>query len=232
MNANPGNGPAGPVTTAAENNCAAAGAHYERDGARIYRESFAIIRAEADLSAVPADLEPVAVRMIHACGLTDLPAHLAWSPGAGTAARRALAGGAAVLCDSNMVAAGITRSRLPAANPVVCTLRDPRVHGLAESLGTTRSAAAVELWREHLAGAVVAIGNAPTALFRLLEMLAAGAPGPAAVIGVPVGFVGAAESKQALIAQAGGVPYLTVRGRRGGSALASAAVNALAGDPE
>jgi precorrin-8X/cobalt-precorrin-8 methylmutase len=131
-----------------------------------------------------------------------------------------------------MVAAGITRSRLPAANPVVCTLRDPRVPGLAEDLGTTRSAAAAELWREHLAGAVVAIGNAPTALFRLLEMLAAGAPRPAAVIGVPVGFVGAAESKQALIEQAGGVPYLTVRGRRGGSALASAAVNALAGDPE
>jgi precorrin-8X/cobalt-precorrin-8 methylmutase len=226
------NGPTGPVTTAGENTREAAGAPYERDGARIYRESFAIIRAEADLSAVPPDLEPVAVRMIHACGLTDLPAHLAWSPGAGAAARRALAGGAAVLCDSNMVAAGITRSRLPAANPVVCTLRDPRVPGLAESLGTTRSAAAVELWREHLAGAVVAIGNAPTALFRLLEMLAAGAPRPAAVIGVPVGFVGAAESKQALIAQAGGVPYLTVRGRRGGSALASAAVNALAGDPE
>jgi precorrin-8X/cobalt-precorrin-8 methylmutase len=226
------NGPTGPATAAGENTRAAAGVSYERDGARIYRESFAIIRAEADLSAVPPDLEPVAVRMIHACGLTDLPAHLAWSPGAGTAARRALAGGAAVLCDSNMVAAGITRSRLPAANPVVCTLRDPRVPGLAESLGTTRSAAAVELWREHLAGAVVAIGNAPTALFRLLEMLAAGGPRPAAVIGVPVGFVGAAESKQALIAQAGGVPYLTVRGRRGGSALASAAVNALAGDPE
>jgi len=221
----------GPAATSGEA-AGGTGPGYERDAARIYRESFAIIRAEADLSAVPPDLEPVAVRMIHACGLTDLPAHLAWSPGAGTAARRALAGGAAVLCDASMVAAGITRSRLPAGNQVVCTLRDPRVPGLAGSLGTTRSAAAVELWREHLAGAVVAIGNAPTALFRLLEMLAAGAPRPAAVIGVPVGFVGAAESKQALTEQAGGVPYLTVRGRRGGSALASAAVNALAGDPE
>jgi precorrin-8X/cobalt-precorrin-8 methylmutase len=170
--------------------------------------------------------------MIHACGMTDLPAHLAWSPGAGAAARGALAGGAAVLCDSAMVSAGITRSRLPAANPVICTLRDPRVPGLAARLGTTRSAAAVELWREHLAGAVVAIGNAPTALFRLMEMLGSGAPRPAAIIGVPVGFVGAAESKQALIAGADGVPYLTVRGRRGGSALAAAAVNALAGDRE
>jgi precorrin-8X/cobalt-precorrin-8 methylmutase len=205
---------------------------YERDGARIYRESFAIIRSEADLNAIPADLEPVAVRMIHACGLTDLPGHLAWSPGAGTAARQALAAGAAVLCDSGMLAAGITRSRLPAANPVVCTLRDPRVPELAATLGTTRSAAAVELWRGQLADAVAVIGNAPTALFHLLGMLAAGAPAPAAVIGMPVGFVGAAQAKQALIASAGGVPYLTVRGRRGGSALAAAAVNALAGEPE
>jgi precorrin-8X/cobalt-precorrin-8 methylmutase len=205
---------------------------YERDGARIYRESFAIIRAEADLSAIPADLEPVAVRMIHACGLTDLPGHLAWSAGAGSAARQALAAGAAVLCDSGMVAAGITRSRLPAANPVVCTLRDPQVPRLAAALGTTRSAAAVELWRGQLAGAVAVIGNAPTALFHLLEMLAAGAPAPAVIIGMPVGFVGAAQAKQALIASSGGVPYLAVRGRRGGSALAASAVNALAGEPE
>jgi precorrin-8X/cobalt-precorrin-8 methylmutase len=206
-----------------------AAAGYERDGARIYRQSFAIIRAEADLSAIPADLEHVAVRMIHACGMTNLPADLAWSDGVGTAARAALAGGAPVLCDAAMVAAGVTRSRLPAANEVLCTLGDPRVPGLAERLHTTRSAAAVELWRDHLDGAVVAVGNAPTALFRLLEVLADG-PKPAAVIGVPVGFVGAAESKEALAA--GPVPFLVVRGRRGGSAMASAAVNALAGDPE
>jgi precorrin-8X/cobalt-precorrin-8 methylmutase len=191
-----------------------------------------MIRAEADLSAVPADLEHVAVRMIHACGMTDLPADLAWSPGVGTAARAALAAGGTVICDSAMVAAGITRSRLPAANPVLCTLADPRVRELAAQLGTTRSAAAVELWRDHLDGAVVAVGNAPTALFRLLELVAAGAPAPAAVIGVPVGFVGAAESKAALAAGPGEIPYLIVRGRRGGSAIASAAVNALAGDPE
>jgi precorrin-8X/cobalt-precorrin-8 methylmutase len=206
-----------------------AGPGYQRDAARIYRESFAIIRAEADLRAVPPDLEPAVVRMIHACGMTDLPADLAWSPGVGAEARRALAGGAPVLCDSAMVAGGI---RLSAANRIVCTLRDPRVPELATRLGTTRSAAAVELWPGYLAGSVVAIGNAPTALFRLLELLEDGAPRPAAIIGVPVGFVGAAESKQALIARAGGVPYLTVRGRRGGSALAAAAVNALAGDPE
>jgi precorrin-8X/cobalt-precorrin-8 methylmutase len=204
---------------------------YEQDGAEIYRRSFALIRAEADLSAVPADLEAVAVRMIHACGMTDLPADLAWSDGVGAAGRAALAAGGPVLCDSAMVAAGITRSRLPAANQVICTLTDPRVPELAARLGTTRSAAAVELWRDHLDGAVVAVGNAPTALFRLLEILAAaGGPGPAAVIGVPVGFVGAAESKAALAASS--VPHLVVRGRRGGSAMASAAVNALAGKPE
>ena len=203
---------------------------YEQDGAEIYRRSFAIIRAEADLSAVPADLEHVAVRMIHACGMTDLPADLAWSDGVGTAARAALAAGRPVLCDSAMVAAGITRARLPAANQVICTLRDPGVAALAARLGTTRSAAAVDRWRDHLDGAVVAVGNAPTALFRLLENLAAGAPRPAAVIGVPVGFVGAAESKAALAASP--VPHLIVLGRRGGSAMASAAVNALAGEPE
>jgi precorrin-8X/cobalt-precorrin-8 methylmutase len=210
----------------------AAGARYERDGAQIYRASFAIIRAEADLRDVPPDLEPAVVRMIHACGMTDLPADLDWSPDVGSAARQALAGGAPILCDSVMVAEGITRSRLRAANPVVCTLRDPRVPGLAARLRSTRSAAAVELWQDRLAGSVVAIGNAPTALFHLLEMLEAGAPRPAAIIGVPVGFVGAAESKQALAAHPGGVPYLIVRGRRGGSALAAAAVNALAGEPQ
>jgi precorrin-8X/cobalt-precorrin-8 methylmutase len=208
------------------------GLAYERDGARIYRQSFAIIRAEADLSAIPPDLEPAVVRMIHACGMTDLPADVAWSPGAGTAARAALAGGAPVLCDSVMVAGGITRSRLPAGNAVVCTLPDPAVPELADRLGTTRSAAATDLWRDQLDGAVVAIGNAPTALFRLLELLAAGAPRPAVVIGIPVGFVGAAESKLALAARAGDVPYLTVHGRRGGSAMTAAAVNALASDPE
>jgi precorrin-8X/cobalt-precorrin-8 methylmutase len=205
---------------------------YERDGAAIYRESFAIIRSEADLSAVPADLEPAVVRMIHACGMTDLPADVAWSPGVGAAARSALARGAPVLCDSVMVAGGITRSRLRAGNPVVCTLRDGRVPDLAARLRTTRSAAAVDLWRDQLAGSVVAIGNAPTALFRLLELLEAGAQRPAAIIGIPVGFVGAAESKQALARRSCGVPYLTVHGRRGGSAMAAAAVNALAGDPE
>ena len=206
------------------------GAGYEQDGAAIYRQSFAMIRAEADLSAVPADLEHVAVRLIHACGMTDLPADLAWSDGVGTAARDALARGAAVLCDTAMVAAGITRSRLRAGNPVVCTLADPRVAELAGRLGTTRSAAAVRLWPEHLGGAVVAVGNAPTALYALLELIDAGAPAPAAVLGLPVGFVGAAESKAALAGS--GLPHLVVHGRRGGSAMASAAVNALAGAPE
>jgi precorrin-8X/cobalt-precorrin-8 methylmutase len=201
---------------------------YERDGARIYRESFAIIRAEADLSAIPADLEPAVVRMIHACGMTDLPADIDFSPGAGTAARAALAGGAPVLCDSVMVAGGITRSRLAAGNPVVCTLADERVPELAARLGTTRSAAALQLWTGQLDGAVVAIGNAPTALFALLELLDNGAPRPAVILGIPVGFVGAAESKEALMRNAHGIPWLTVRGRMGGSAMTAAAVNALA----
>jgi precorrin-8X/cobalt-precorrin-8 methylmutase len=205
---------------------------YERDGAAIYRASFATIRREADLSAVPPDLERVAVRMIHACGMTDLVDDLAWSAGFAARAEAALTGGAPVLCDASMVAAGVTRSRLPAGNEVVCTLRDPRVAGLAEELGTTRTAAAVELWRDRLDGALVAVGNAPTALFHLLEMVAAGAPRPAAVIGVPVGFVGAAESKAALAADPLRLEFLVVHGRRGGSAIASAAVNALASRTE
>jgi precorrin-8X/cobalt-precorrin-8 methylmutase len=205
---------------------------YERDGAAIYRASFATIRREADLSAVPADLERVAVRMIHACGMTDLVNDLAWSAGFAASAEAALAAGAPVLCDASMVAAGVTRSRLPAANDVLCTLPDPRVARLAEELGTTRTAAAVELWRDRLDGALVAVGNAPTALFHLLEMVAAGAPRPAAVIGVPVGFVGAAESKAALARDQLELEFLVVHGRRGGSAIASAAVNALASRAE
>ena len=205
---------------------------YERDGAAIYRESFAIIRREADLSRVPADLERVAVRMIHACGMTDLVGDLAWSAGFAGQAEAALQAGAPVLCDSSMVAAGVTRSRLPAGNDVLCTLRDPRTPGLAAELGTTRTAASVELWRDRLDGALVAVGNAPTALFHLLDILAAGAPSPAAVIGVPVGFVGAAESKAALAGNSLRLEFLTLHGRRGGSAIASAAVNALASRAE
>jgi precorrin-8X/cobalt-precorrin-8 methylmutase len=205
---------------------------YERDGAAIYRASFATIRREADLSGVPPALEPVAVRMIHACGMTDLVRDLAWSPDFAAEARAALAAGAPVLCDASMVAAGITRSRLAAGNEVLCTLPDPRTPALAAQLGNTRAAAAVELWRGRLGGAVVAVGNAPTALFHLLEMVAAGAPRPAAVVGVPVGFVGAAESKEALAAHPLRLPFLVVHGRRGGSAIASAAVNALASRTE
>ena len=205
---------------------------YERDGAAIYRASFATIRREADLSGMPPTLERVAVRMMHACGMTDLVDDLAWSAGFAGQAEAALAAGAPVLCDSSMVAAGITRSRLPAANDVLCTLRDPRTPELAKQLGTTRTAASVELWRDRLDGALVAVGNAPTALFHLLEIVAAGAPRPAAVIGVPVGFVGAAESKAALAGSPLGLEFLTVHGRRGGSAIASAAVNALASAAE
>jgi len=205
---------------------------YERDGAAIYRESFATIRREADLSGVPPGLERVAVRMMHACGMTDLVDDLAWSAGFAKQAEAALKAGAPVFCDSSMVAAGITRSRLPAGNDVLCTLRDPRTPDLAKQLGTTRTAASVELWRDRLDGALVAVGNAPTALFHLLEMVAAGAPRPAAVIGVPVGFVGAAESKAALAGSPLGLEFLTVHGRRGGSAIASAAVNALASRAE
>ena len=203
---------------------------YVRDGAEIYRRSFATIRAEADLSGLPADVARVAVRMIHACGMVDLAADIGFSTGVVNAARKALLNGAPILCDAQMVASGVTRKRLPADNPVICTLRDPAVPGLAEQLGTTRSAAAMDLWLDHLDGAVVAIGNAPTALFRLLEMVAAGAPRPAAVIGIPVGFIGAAESKDALAAS--DLDHLVVRGRRGGSAITAAAVNALASEDE
>ncbi len=205
---------------------------YIRDGAAIYRQSFATIRAEADLSAIPDDLKPVAVRVIHACGMVDAAQDLLFSADVGSAARAALRAGAPILCDSEMVAHGVTRARLPADNRVVCTLRDPAVPDLARSIGNTRSAAALDLWGDRLGGSVVAIGNAPTALFYLLELLAAGAPKPAAILGFPVGFVGAMESKDALAENPFGVPYLAIRGRRGGSAMAAAAVNALASDVE
>ena len=206
------------------------GFDYVRDGAEIYRRSFATIRAEAELDRFPVDVAQVVVRMIHACGMTDLPRDIAYSAGVIAHARAALRGGAPVLCDANMVAAGITRSRLPAGNEVVCTLGDPATAALAERLGTTRSAAAVDLWADRLDGAVVAIGNAPTALFRLLEITGPGGPRPAAVIGIPVGFVGAAESKQALAES--GLEHLVVHGRRGGSAMTAAAVNAIASEAE
>lgn len=205
---------------------------YIRDGQEIYRHSFSIIRAEANLSGIPADLEKLAVRVIHACGMVDVVEDLRFSPGAGTAGRQALAKGAPILCDARMVAEGITRARLPANNPVICTLNNDGVPDLARELGNTRSAVALEHWREHLEGAVVVIGNAPTALFYLLEMLDAGAPKPALILGFPVGFVGAAESKDLLAADSRGVPYVIVRGRRGGSAMAAAAVNALATEVE
>lgn len=205
---------------------------YIRDGQEIYRRSFATIRAEADLSAIPPDMEKLAVRVIHACGMVDIVSDLAFSTGAGAAGRAALHAGAPILCDARMVAEGITRPRLPKNNRVICTLHDDGVPDLAQALGNTRSAAALEHWREHLEGSVVVIGNAPTALFYLLEMLDAGAPKPALIIGMPVGFIGAAESKDALAADSRGVPYVVVRGRRGGSAMAVAAVNALATEVE
>ncbi|MFC4128607.1 precorrin-8X methylmutase [Nocardia rhizosphaerae] len=206
-------------------------ASYLTDGAEIYRRSFATIRAEADLAGFPADVERVAVRMIHGCGQVDLAGDIAYSPGVVAAARTALRAGKPILCDANMVASGVTRKRLPADNPVLCNLADPRVPELAERLGNTRSVAALELLRDRLDGAVVAIGNAPTALFHLLDMLDDGAPRPAAIIGIPVGFIGAAESKQALI-EYGGIEYLTVRGRRGGSAITASALNAIASEQE
>jgi precorrin-8X/cobalt-precorrin-8 methylmutase len=204
------------------------GHDYIRDGTAIYERSFAIIRAETDLSRFSAEEADVVVRMVHACGSTDATRHIRFGGNLVAAARNALQAGAPILCDSEMVAHGVTRARLPARNDVLCTLHDPRVPELAKKLGTTRSAAALELWADRLPGAVVAIGNAPTALFHLLEMLAKGAPKPAAILGIPVGFVGAAESKDALAADPSGIPYLIVRGRLGGSAMTAAAVNALA----
>lgn len=201
---------------------------YERDGTAIYERSFAIIRAEADLSRFSAEEADLAVRMIHACGLVEAARHIRFGPGFVDAARDALKAGAPILCDAQMVAHGVTRARLPAGNEVICTLRDPAVPALAEKLGTTRSAAALELWRDRLEGAVVAIGNAPTALFHLLEMLDQGAPRPAAILGMPVGFVGAAELKAELARNPRGVPFAIVEGRLGGSAITAAALNALA----
>jgi precorrin-8X/cobalt-precorrin-8 methylmutase len=201
---------------------------YLRDGAAIYARSFAIIRAEADLTRFSAEEADIAIRMIHACGQVETAEHFRFGHDVVTVARAALMRGAPILCDAEMVAHGVTRARLPAHNEVVCALRDPRVPALAAKLGTTRSAAGLDLWGDRLGGAVVAIGNAPTALFRLLEMLNAGAPRPAAILGIPVGFVGATESKEALAANKQLIPYLIVRGRIGGSAMTAAAVNALA----
>lgn len=210
---------------------------YVHDGAEIYRQSFATIRAEADLSAFDAATAQVVVRMIHACGMTDLSSDVECSPGLVSSARSALRAGAPILCDATMVATGVTRARLPADNEVICTLAAPGVAALATQLGTTRSAAAVQLWADRLDGSVVAIGNAPTALFHLLELIDAGAGRPAAILGIPVGFIGAAESKRALAdhqlaGRDGGFEYLIVHGRRGGSAIAAAAVNALASELE
>ncbi len=205
---------------------------YIRDGDEIYRHSFAIIRAEANLAMLPPDLTSVVVRLIHSCGMLDIVTDLAYSPTAAHSGRIALTNGAPILCDSRMVAEGITRRRLPANNSVICTLNEPDVPAIAQKTKNTRSAAALSLWRSHLEGAVVAIGNAPTALFRLLEMLDEGVPKPALILGFPVGFVGAAESKAALAENSRGVPFLTIHGRRGGSAMAAAAVNALATEEE
>ena len=204
---------------------------YIRDGAAIYDRSFRTIRAEADLGGLSAAEARVAVRIIHACGMVEIARDLRFSPGFATAAQAALRAGATILCDAKMVASGITRARLPAGNAVICTLDDPATPALARRTGNTRSAAALDLWGDRLGGALVAIGNAPTALFHLLELLDAGAPPPAAIIGLPVGFVGAAESKAALLAEAH-LPSLVLPGRRGGSAMAVAAVNALASDAE
>jgi len=204
---------------------------YIRDGAAIYAHSFSIIRAEADLARFTKEEERVAVRIIHACGMVDVARHIVMSPTFANDAAAALRRGAAILCDSMMVAHGITRARLPAENEVICTLRDPRVPELAKDIGNTRTAAATQLWLPHLAGALVVVGNAPTALFRLIELIDNGAPTPAAVIAMPVGFVGAAESKEAIAAD-GRVPFAIVKGRLGGSAMAAAAVNALASEAE
>ncbi len=205
---------------------------YIKNGEEIYRKSFAIIRAETNWENLPDDLAPVAVRLIHSCGMTDITKDLEASPDAVKIGRNALAGGAAILCDSQMVANGITKARLPKNNPIICTLNHPEVTELARQINNTRSAAALELWRPHLAGAVVAIGNAPTALFRLLELLDQNVAKPALILGFPVGFVGAAESKIELATNSRGVPFITLHGRRGGSAIAAAAVNALAKENE
>jgi precorrin-8X/cobalt-precorrin-8 methylmutase len=206
--------------------------NYIRDGNAIYEKSFATIRSETNLAILPTDLETVAVRLIHACGMTNIVNDLAYSVDAAAIGRKALAQGAPILCDAQMVANGVTRKRLPAQNEVICTLNDPEVATIAQSLQNTRSAAALELWRGNLEGAVVAIGNAPTALFRLLEMLEEGAPKPALILGFPVGFVGAIESKAALAQIDHGIPFITLHGRRGGSAMAAAAVNAIAQEKE
>jgi precorrin-8X/cobalt-precorrin-8 methylmutase len=201
---------------------------YIRDGSAIYARSFAIIRAEADLSAFTEEEADVAIRMIHGCGLVEAAKHIRFGPGCIAAARAALNAGAPILCDAEMIARGITRARLPANNEVICKLRDPAVPALAARIGNTRSAAGLDLWGDQLAGAVVAIGNAPTALFHLLEMLDAGCPRPAAILGMPVGFVGAAESKAALAIHSAGIPWAIVEGRMGGSAMTASAVNAIA----
>ena len=205
---------------------------YIRDGNEIYRNSFAIIRSESNLERFPEDVAKVAVRMIHACGMTDIVNDLEYSSTAVVSGKKALIAGAPILCDSYMVAEGVTKKRLPKNNKVLCTLNDPEVPQLAKRLRNTRSAAALEFWRFHIEGAIVVIGNAPTALFRLLEMLDEGVPRPALILGFPVGFVGAAESKAALAADSRNVPFLTLHGRRGGSAIAAAAVNALASEEE
>ncbi|TRV42788.1 MAG: precorrin-8X methylmutase [Microcystis panniformis Mp_MB_F_20051200_S6D] len=205
---------------------------YIKNGEEIYRKSFAIIRAETNWKNLPDDLAHVAVRLIHSCGMTDITEDLEASPDAVKIGRNALAGGAAILCDSQMVANGITKARLPKNNPIICTLNHLEVTELARQINNTRSAAALELWRPHLAGAVVAIGNAPTALFRLLELLDQNVDKPALILGFPVGFVGAAESKLELATNSRGVPFITLHGRRGGSAIAAAAVNALAKENE
>ncbi|MET8763724.1 precorrin-8X methylmutase [Lentzea sp. NPDC004782] len=203
---------------------------YIKDGAEIYRKSFATIRAESDLTRFPADVAQVVVRMIHACGMTDLPGDVAFSPDVVRNARVALRNGAPILCDANMVASGVTRRRLPKDNEVLCLLQDPRTPDLAKAIGNTRSAAALELLQDRFEGAVIAIGNAPTALFHLIDLIDAGAPRPAAVLGIPVGFIGAAESKEALAAT--DLEHLVVHGRRGGSAMTAAAINAIASEEE
>ena len=206
--------------------------NYLRNGDDIYRQSFALIRAETNLEYLAADLIPIAVRLIHACGMTDIVEAIAASENAVKIGREALKAGVPILCDVQMVAHGIIRSRLPAHNPIICTLNDPQVPAIAQQIENTRSAAAIELWKPHLKDAIVTIGNAPTALFHLLELLDQGAAKPALILGFPVGFVGAAESKAELITNSRGVAFITLQGRRGGSAIAAAAVNALAQETE